>query len=51
MSAVPAADQRVLADFKLTEDLPGLQFFDHVDPASVADNAGLKPGDFLLEVG
>lgn len=29
---------------------PALQYLDDVDPGGVADLAGLKPGDFLLEV-
>jgi len=43
-------DNVVLLDFVPTVDMPGLQFFDHVDVNSVAHRAGVKPGDFLLEV-
>ena len=29
---------------------PGLQYMDDVDPGGVADMAGIRKGDFLLEV-
>ena len=38
-------------DFTPTADFPALQYLDRVDKNSPADRAGLKPGDFLLEVG
>lgn len=38
-------------DFSPTQDFPALQYLDRVDPGSMAAKAGLKPGDFLLEVG
>lgn len=33
-----------------TEHRPSLQYFETVHEGSVAHKAGLKPGDFLLEV-
>lgn len=33
-----------------SEKCPGLQYMDDVDPGGVADMAGLRKGDFLLEV-
>ena len=38
-------------EFTPTPDFPALQYLDRVDKGSMADRAGLKPGDFLLEVG
>ena len=37
-------------DFHPTPEFPALQYLDNVDPGSRADRAGLKPGDFILEV-
>ena len=37
-------------EFTPTPDFPALQYLDRVDKGSMADRAGLKPGDFLLEV-
>jgi len=37
--------------FRPTEDHPASQYFDSVQRGSVAENSGLKTGDFLLEVG
>lgn len=39
-----------LMQLKPSERCPGLQYLDDVDPGGVADMAGLRPGDFLLEV-
>jgi len=39
-----------LLDFVPLSDLPGLQYVEHVDTASAASDAGLLPGDFILEV-
>ena len=36
--------------FQPTTDHPASQYFDSVQRGSVAANAGLKTGDFLLEV-
>lgn len=33
-----------------SEKCPALQYLDDVDPGGVADMAGLKKGDFLLEI-
>jgi len=33
-----------------SEKCPGLQYMDDVDPGGVADQAGVRKGDFLLEV-
>jgi len=38
---VMAANSLVLLDFKPTPDMPGLQFFEHIDTGSVADRAGI----------
>lgn len=37
-------------EFTPTADFPALQYLDRVDRGSMADRAGLRPGDFLLEV-
>ncbi|XP_021353147.1 SH3 and multiple ankyrin repeat domains protein 1-like isoform X7 [Mizuhopecten yessoensis] len=37
-------------DFCPTAEFPALQYLDNVDPGSRSDRAGLKPGDFLLEI-
>ena len=39
-----------LMQLKPSERCPALQYLDSVDPGGVADMAGLKPGDFLIEV-
>ena len=38
------------ATFIPTEDFPALQYLENVDKNSPADKAGLKKGDFILEV-
>jgi len=38
-------------DFVPSSQLPGLQYVEHVDASSSASDAGLRPGDFILEVG
>ncbi|XP_060600298.1 SH3 and multiple ankyrin repeat domains protein 2-like isoform X2 [Ruditapes philippinarum] len=37
-------------DFRPTAEFPALQYLDSVDPGSVSDRAGLKGGDFILEI-
>ena len=37
-------------DFRPTAEFPALQYLDSIDPGSAADRAGLKAGDFILEV-
>lgn len=37
-------------DFRPTAEFPALQYLDSIDPGSAADRAGLKPGDFILEI-
>ncbi|KAK9743910.1 Variant SH3 domain [Popillia japonica] len=39
-----------LMDLTPSERCPALQYLDDVDPGGVADMAGLKKGDFLLEI-
>ena len=39
-----------MLDFAPSTDLPGLQYVEHVDAGSAASDAGLMPGDFILEV-
>lgn len=36
--------------FNPTKDFPALQYLEHVDKGSPADRAGLKMGDFILEI-
>lgn len=40
----------VLSSFKPTPQTPAAQFFENVDPGSAAEKAGIKKGDFVLEV-
>jgi S1-C subfamily serine protease len=37
-------------DFRPTPAVPALQFFEGVDMQGMAMRAGLRPGDFLLEI-
>jgi len=37
-------------DFVPSSNLPGLQYVEHVDAGTSAADAGLLPGDFILEV-
>ena len=37
-------------EFSPTKEFPALQYLDRVEKGSAADKAGLKPGDFLIEV-
>ncbi|XP_062608347.1 SH3 and multiple ankyrin repeat domains protein 2-like isoform X4 [Saccostrea cucullata] len=37
-------------DFRPSAEFPALQYLDSVDPGSRADRAGLKTGDFILEI-
>lgn len=37
-------------DFRPSAEFPALQYLDSVDPGSVSDRAGLRAGDFILEV-
>jgi len=39
-----------MLDFKPTPETPSLQFFESVAAGSPAEQAGLRPGDYLLEV-
>jgi len=39
-----------LLEFVRSSDLPGLQYIEHVEVGSSARDAGLMPGDFVLEV-
>lgn len=39
-----------LMDLTPSEKCPALQYLDDVDPGGVADMAGLRKGDFLLEI-
>lgn len=39
-----------ISSFVPTPQQPAIQFFEKVDPGSVADKAGIKAGDFVLEV-
>ena len=38
-------------NFIPTPEFPALQYFDSVDKGGSAEKAGLRPGDFILEVG
>ena len=38
-------------NFQPTPEFPALQYLDSVDPGSQAERAGLRGGDFILEVG
>lgn len=42
--------ESVDADFRPTPITPGLQFFEGVETTGMAMRAGLRPGDFLLEI-
>ncbi|ESP03122.1 hypothetical protein LOTGIDRAFT_171725 [Lottia gigantea] len=37
-------------EFQPTAEFPALQYLDSVDPGSQSDRAGLKTGDFILEI-
>ena len=37
-------------NFIPTPRFPALQYFDSVDKGGLAERAGLRPGDFILEV-
>ena len=37
-------------EFVPSPQLPGLQYVENVDDGSAASDAGLRPGDFILEV-
>jgi S1-C subfamily serine protease len=39
-----------MLDFTPTAQCPGLQYVEHVDSGGAADQAGLLPGDFIMEV-
>ena len=39
-----------LGEFVPSANLPGLQYVEHVDDGSAAAEAGLLPGDYILEV-
>ncbi|XP_038073650.1 protein shank-like isoform X2 [Patiria miniata] len=42
--------QGATSAFKPTKEFPALQYLEHVDKGSPADKAGLKKGDFVLEI-
>ncbi|XP_022111184.1 SH3 and multiple ankyrin repeat domains protein 3-like isoform X4 [Acanthaster planci] len=42
--------QGATSAFKPTKEFPALQYLEHVDKGSPADKAGLKRGDFVLEI-
>jgi len=46
------ADQlkKLNVQFVSSEKMPALQYLDSVEKGSVADKAGLRAGDFILEV-
>ena len=48
--AHPSASALAKKTFRPTVHVPGLQYVAKVDADSSADAAGLKEGDFLLEV-
>lgn len=50
LSLLAHDDQAASLAFRPTEDFPALQYLDRVDPGGMADLAGLKSGDFILEV-
>jgi hypothetical protein len=46
-----AGDSRQsITTFTPSPQVPAVQFFEKVEPGSVADKAGIKAGDFVLEV-
>lgn len=46
-----AGDSRQsITTFTPSPQIPAVQFFEKVEPGSVADKAGIKAGDFVLEV-
>lgn len=50
-ACVPArSGSQTVLDFTPTADFPSLQYFDVVEKNSQADLAGLRTGDFLLQV-
>ena len=49
-SPPPLATALARKTFRPTQQVPGLQYVAKVDAESSADEAGLKEGDFLLEV-
>nr|QQY02477.1 SH3 and multiple ankyrin repeat domains protein 1 [Cryptocotyle lingua] len=40
----------VPGEFQPSLEIPALQYLEKVEPGSAADRAGLKPGDYILEV-
>jgi len=50
LSGELALHDGLLNDFVPSPTLPGLQYIEHVDAGSAADDAGLLAGDFILEV-
>jgi len=48
---VARSGTQTVLDFTPTPDFPSLQYFDVVERHSQADLAGLRAGDFLLQVG
>ena len=43
--------RKLNVQFVPSEKMPALQYLDSVEKGSVSDKAGLKAGDFILEVG